>query len=359
MSSRRALALLAMLCLAPTSEAGVTAERTRLVFVEGQREASLLLVNQNPYPVLVQAWVDDGALDGEPDTALAPFLPLPPVFRLEPGRQRSLRLLATGQVQARDRESLYWLNIYEIPPQATAEAAGRPRLTVTLRTQMKVLYRPHGLHPHAEDAAAELGFALLLALAGMAVLLAFTNPLTAWLTLASLLGYAALYTGFLKRATPQNIVIGGLAGAAPPLLGWVAITGHLSAEPLLLVLIIFAWTPPHFWALCIHRKDEYAKADIPMLPVTHGERYTKLHILLYTLVLFAVSLMPFVIHMSGLVYLLCALALGARFLDWAWALYCDSRPHAAIKTFKYSIVYLFLLFMALLVDHYLPLKLLL
>ena len=184
-----------------------------------------------------------------------------------------------------------------------------------------------------------LGFALLLALAGMAVLLAFTNPLTAWLTLASLLGYAALYTGFLKRATPQNIVIG--------------------AEPLLLVLIIFAWTPPHFWALCIHRKDEYAKADIPMLPVTHGERYTKLHILLYTLVLFAVSLMPFVIHMSGLVYLLCALALGARFLDWAWALYCDSRPHAAIKTFKYSIVYLFLLFMALLVDHYLPLKLLL
>ena len=128
-----------MLCLAPTSEAGVTAERTRLVFVEGQREASLLLVNQNPYPVLVQAWVDDGALDG---------------------RQRSLRLLATGQAQARDRESLYWLNIYEIPPQATAEAAGRPRLTVTLRTQMKVLYRPHGLHPHAEDAAAELGFAL-------------------------------------------------------------------------------------------------------------------------------------------------------------------------------------------------------
>ncbi|MBF3117189.1 fimbria/pilus periplasmic chaperone, partial [Pseudomonas aeruginosa] len=126
----------------------MTAERTRLVFVEGQREASLLLVNQNPYPVLVQAWVDDGALDGDPDTALAPFLPLPPVFRLEPGRQRSLRLLATGQAQARDRESLYWLNIYEIPPQATAEAAGRPRLTVTLRTQMKVLYRPHGLHPH-------------------------------------------------------------------------------------------------------------------------------------------------------------------------------------------------------------------
>ncbi|MBO3275865.1 heme o synthase [Pseudomonas schmalbachii] len=204
---------------------------------------------------------------------------------------------------------------------------------------------------------AALGFALVLALAGMAILMVFTNQLTAWLTLASLLGYAALYTGFLKRATPQNIVIGGLAGAAPPLLGWVAVTGQMSAEPLLLVLIIFAWTPPHFWALCLHRKDEYAKADIPMLPVTHGERYTKLHILLYTLVLFAVSLMPFAIHMSGLIYLLAALALGARFLDWAWALYLDSRPHAAIKTFKYSIVYLFLLFIALLVDHYLPLTL--
>ncbi|CDF81448.1 heme o synthase [Pseudomonas sp. QL9] len=199
-----------------------------------------------------------------------------------------------------------------------------------------------------------LGFALILALAGMSLLLAFTNPLTAWLTLASLLGYAALYTGFLKRATPQNIVIGGLAGAAPPMLGWVAVTGHLSAEPLLLVLIIFAWTPPHFWALCLHRKDEYAKAEIPMLPVTHGEHYTKLHILLYSLVLFAVSLMPFTIHMSGLIYLLAALALGARFLDWAWALYRDSRPHAAIGTFKYSIAYLFLLFIALLVDHYLP-----
>lgn len=204
-----------------------------------------------------------------------------------------------------------------------------------------------------------LVFALVLTVISMAILVLWVNVITAVLTFFSLIGYAVIYTVYLKRATPQNIVIGGLAGAAPPLLGWVAITGHLSAEPLLLVLIIFAWTPPHFWALCIHRKDEYAKADIPMLPVTHGERYTKLHILLYTLVLFAVSLMPFVIHMSGLVYLLCALALGARFLDWAWALYCDSRPHAAIKTFKYSIVYLFLLFMALLVDHYLPLKLLL
>lgn len=200
-------------------------------------------------------------------------------------------------------------------------------------------------------------FALALALLGMALLLIFTNALTAWLTLASLLGYAVLYTGFLKRATPQNIVIGGLAGAAPPLLGWVAVSGQVSAEPLLLVLIIFAWTPPHFWALAIHRKEEYAKADIPMLPVTHGERYTKLHILLYTLILLAVSLLPYAIHMSGLLYLACALALGLRFLRWAWVLYRGSRPHAAIGTFKYSIVYLFALFIALLLDHYLLLNL--
>lgn len=200
---------------------------------------------------------------------------------------------------------------------------------------------------------AALAFALLLAVAGLALLLRFTNELAAWLTLASLLGYAVLYTGFLKRATPQNIVIGGLAGAAPPLLGWVAVTGHVSAEPLLLVLIIFAWTPPHFWALAIHRKAEYAKADIPMLPVTHGEHYTKVHIVLYTLVMFAVSLLPYAIHMSGLLYLACAVLLGGRFLQWAWMLYRDSRPHAAIGTFKYSIAYLFLLFIALLLDHYL------
>ncbi|NWB95879.1 protoheme IX farnesyltransferase [Pseudomonas gingeri] len=205
--------------------------------------------------------------------------------------------------------------------------------------------------------AAALGFALILAMLGQALLLGFTNPLTAWLTLASLLGYAVIYTGFLKRATPQNIVIGGLAGAAPPLLGWVAATGHVSAEPLLLVLIIFAWTPPHFWALAIHRKEEYAKADIPMLPVTHGEHYTKVHILLYTCVLLAVSLLPFVIHMSGPLYLVCATLLGARFLHWAWVLYRGSQPHAAINTFKYSIYYLFLLFIALLVDHYLLLNL--
>lgn len=202
-----------------------------------------------------------------------------------------------------------------------------------------------------------LCFAALLSMSGMGLLLAFTNALTAWLTLASLLGYAVLYTGFLKRATPQNIVIGGLAGAAPPLLGWVAVSGHVSAEPLLLVLIIFAWTPPHFWALAIHRRSEYEKADIPMLPVTHGERYTALHILLYTLILLAVSLLPYAIHMSGPLYLACALGLGLRFLHWAWVLYRGTRPHAAINTFKYSIGYLFALFIALLVDHYLLLNL--
>ncbi len=204
---------------------------------------------------------------------------------------------------------------------------------------------------------AALSFALLLSVSGLALLLVFTNALAAWLTLASLLGYAIIYTGFLKRATPQNIVIGGLAGAAPPLLGWVAVTGHVTAEPLLLALIIFAWTPPHFWALAIHRKEEYAKAQIPMLPVTHGEHYTKVHILLYTFALLAVSLLPFVIHMSGLLYLACALGLGARFLHWAWVLYRGAAPHAAINTFKYSIYYLFLLFIALLVDHYLVLNL--
>ena len=195
-------------------------------------------------------------------------------------------------------------------------------------------------------------FAMLLGSAGLAVLLSWTNTLTAVLTLGSLLGYALVYTAFLKRATPQNIVIGGLAGAAPPLLGWTAVSGQIDAGGLLLVLIIFAWTPPHFWALAIHRKAEYAKVNIPMLPVTHGEHYTKLHILLYTFILLAVSLLPFVIHMSGPLYLMAAVVLGLRFIDWAIALLRNSRPHAAIKTFKYSLWYLLWLFVALLLDHY-------
>jgi heme o synthase len=196
-------------------------------------------------------------------------------------------------------------------------------------------------------------FATALGLLGMAILLVYINPLTAWLTLASLVGYAGVYTLFLKRATPQNIVIGGLAGAAPPLLGWTAVTGEIHGHALLLVLIIFAWTPPHFWALAIHRKDEYAKADIPMLPVTHGEKYTKLHILLYTLMLLVISVLPFVTGMSGWLYLLGALALGVGFIYWAIVMMVGKKANAGMDTFKYSIIYLMALFMIMLLDHYL------
>ncbi|MEZ5530638.1 MAG: heme o synthase [Porticoccaceae bacterium] len=196
-------------------------------------------------------------------------------------------------------------------------------------------------------------FAALLGSVGMAVLLVYINALTAWLTLASLLGYAVVYTLFLKRATPQNIVIGGLAGAAPPLLGWTAVTGEIHGHALLLVLIIFAWTPPHFWALAVHRKDEYAKADIPMLPVTHGEKYTKLHILLYTLILLVISVLPFVTGMSGWLYLLGAVVLGVGFLYWAIVMMIGKKPDSGMDTFKYSIIYLMALFVIMLLDHYL------
>lgn len=196
-----------------------------------------------------------------------------------------------------------------------------------------------------------VGFAALLGGLGMAILLLWINALTAWLTLASLLGYAVVYTLFLKRATPQNIVIGGLAGAAPPLLGWTAVTGAVHSHALLLVLIIFAWTPPHFWALALHRKDDYAKADVPMLPVTHGDRYTKLHILLYTILMVLVTLLPYLTGMSGWLYLLGALVLGAGFLYWAIRLYLDADAALGMTTFKYSIIYLLALFAIMLVDH--------
>lgn len=196
-------------------------------------------------------------------------------------------------------------------------------------------------------------FALILGLAGMYLLLTWTNALTAWLTLASLLGYAVVYTLFLKRATPQNIVIGGLAGAAPPLLGWTAVTGEIHGHGLLLVLIIFAWTPPHFWALAIHRREEYAQVDIPMLPVTHGVEFTKLHILLYTLIMFAITLLPFATRMSGPLYLLGAVVLGGGFLYWAAALMWGNDPKTPMETFRYSIVYLMALFVVMLLDHYL------
>lgn len=195
-------------------------------------------------------------------------------------------------------------------------------------------------------------FASILGLTGMLVLFWQVNALTAWLTFASLVGYAGVYTLFLKRATPQNIVIGGIAGAMPPLLGWTAVTGQVDGHALLLVLIIFAWTPPHFWALAIHRKEEYAKAGIPMLPVTHGNRYTELHILLYTLMLLAVTLLPFATGMSGPIYLVGALLLGLRFLQYAVRLLRGDDRRVALATFKYSITYLMALFVVLLVDHF-------
>ena len=196
-------------------------------------------------------------------------------------------------------------------------------------------------------------FALILGSLGAAILVIYVNTLTALLTLASLIGYAFVYTVYLKRATPQNIVIGGLAGAAPPLLGWTAVTNSVDPNSLLLVLIIFAWTPPHFWALAIHRKDEYAKENIPMLPVTHGVQFTKLQIILYTIILILVSLLPFVVLMSGIFYLISALILGAIFLYYSVRLYFNEDNEQAFPTFVYSIYYIFLIFAALLIDHYL------
>jgi len=198
-------------------------------------------------------------------------------------------------------------------------------------------------------------FAILLGALSMLMLTLLVNPLTAVLTFLSLVGYAVVYTMFLKRATPQNIVIGGAAGAAPPILGWTALTDTLDPHALLLFLIIFIWTPPHFWALAIHRRDEYAKVDIPMLPVTHGIPFTRLQILLYTLMLIAVSVLPFATRMSGVFYLAGALLLGVGFLYYAIQLMKGNDEKVAMKTFGYSIWYLMAIFALLLVDHYLPL----
>lgn len=196
-------------------------------------------------------------------------------------------------------------------------------------------------------------FAAATGIMGIAVLWFLVNPLTAWLNLASWVGYGLVYTLYLKRATPQNIVIGGLFGAAPPLFGWTAVTNSVDPGGLLLVLIIFAWTPPHFWALALERKEEYADVGMPMLPVTHGEAYTRLHILLYTILLVIASVLPFVITMSGPLYLAGALALGAGFLYWAIVLMRNNNPKAPMETFRYSIIYLGALFLLMLVDHYL------
>jgi protoheme IX farnesyltransferase len=198
-----------------------------------------------------------------------------------------------------------------------------------------------------------LAFATVLCIVSMLILGLLVNPLTAILTFVSLIGYAVVYTVWLKRATPQNIVIGGAAGAAPPILGWTAVTNEIHAGALLLFLIVFVWTPPHFWALAIARKEEYAKVDIPMLPVTHGETYTRLHILLYTILLVLVTVLPYLIGMSGLIYLLAALILGGRFLWYAIRMYREPEEmELPMRTFKFSINYLGLLFAALLIDHY-------
>ncbi len=199
-----------------------------------------------------------------------------------------------------------------------------------------------------------LVFALLLTVVAMGILVWKVNVLTAVLTFASLIGYAFIYTFFLKRITPQNIVIGGAAGAAPPVLGWAAVTGQVTPDALLLFLLIFAWTPPHFWALAIYRKDDYANAGIPMLPVTHGVKVTQLHILLYTIVLLLVSILPYLTGMSGLIYLAGAVVLGIWFLAYAIRLPRSDDPLLPWKMFKFSIWYLMLLFAVLLIDHYAP-----
>ena len=195
-------------------------------------------------------------------------------------------------------------------------------------------------------------FAFALMIVGTAILVSQVNTLTAVLTVASLIGYALIYTVFLKRATPQNIVIGGLAGAAPPLLGWTSVTNSIDPNALLLVLIIFVWTPPHFWALAIYRKEDYARESIPMLPVTHGVRFTKLQIILYTVLLVLVSLLPYIVLMSGNIYLFSALGLGLFYLYSSIKMYLTDDEEYPMTSFKYSIYYIFLIFFALLVDHF-------
>ena len=195
-------------------------------------------------------------------------------------------------------------------------------------------------------------FAFVIGLLGSMILYLYVNTLTMILTIGSLIGYAFIYTVYLKRATPQNIVIGGLAGAAPPLLGWSSVTNTIDPFALLLVLIIFVWTPPHFWALAIYRKEEYAKESIPMMPVTHGVAFTKLQIVLYTIILFIVSVLPYVVLMSGIIYLVSALVLSTIFLYYSVNLFYSDDDQDAMNTFQYSIYYIFLIFLALLVDHY-------
>lgn len=201
--------------------------------------------------------------------------------------------------------------------------------------------------------AQTLTFSAVLCSAGSALLYFWVNPLTMWLTFGTFVGYAVIYTVMLKPATPQNIVIGGASGAMPPVLGWAAIRGEVGPEALILCLIIFLWTPPHFWALALYRAEDYRKAGLPMLPVTHGAAFTQLHVFLYTLVLFAATLLPFISGMSGVIYLVSAIALGGIFIGYAWKLWRNYSDALARKTFRFSIWHLMLLFAALLIDHYL------
>jgi len=218
------------------------------------------------------------------------------------------------------------------------------------RVMLRTAHRP--LATGALAPAQVLAFAVALGALSMAILIAFVNALTAALTFASMIGYAIVYTAWLKRATPQNIVIGGVAGAAPPLLGWAAVTDHVHPYALLLVLIIFVWTPPHFWALAIFRRDDYSRAQVPMLPVTHGVEYTRWHVLLYTVLLVIATVLPYLTGMSGLFYLGGALVLGAGFLYYAVALLNPPNERFAMRVFNYSIIYLMALFAFMLVDHY-------
>lgn len=217
---------------------------------------------------------------------------------------------------------------------------------VMARTRARPL--PQGELSSQQTAA----FASIIGITGLVILYLLVNPLTMWLTMATFVGYAVIYTVFLKPATPQNIVIGGASGAMPPVLGWAAVTGEVPFQSLLLFLIIFAWTPPHFWALALYRTQEYAKAGLPMLPVTHGEKFTRQHIVFYTLILIAVTLLPFATKMSGLIYLGFALLLGIMFLYYALRLYFDYSDALARSTFRFSIIYLMVLFTGLLIDHY-------
>jgi len=217
---------------------------------------------------------------------------------------------------------------------------------VMARTRVRPLPRGEVTTPQA------LVFIACTGLAGLLLLSNLVNALTMWLTFATLMGYAVIYTIVLKPRTPQNIVIGGASGAMPPVLGWCAVTGHVPFDAWLLFLIIFAWTPPHFWSLALYRRKEYARAGVPMLPVTHGERYTRLSVLVYTLILAAISLIPFASRMSGWIYLLSALFLNAVFVVYAARLYASYSDRLARRMFRYSITYLFLMFTALLFDHY-------